>query len=364
LKREAAYREKPENKAKTRDRVKQFKASHIEARRQERRRYGKKRIDRDLAGVFVTVDCEGCDTGRIFDDVGNIYSRIDEVPAGVARYREHHSFLWAAGNDDKLVSLVSPVPVRGPLGRDQVPLSSLEIMDWLCSLPAQFPKFAKFISFGFGYDVTQLVKGLPFDVAREIQHKKPFAERTYPSDRQRPPSLNHIAIWKTKRSDGTPVVFGINYLKGKWIKIGRMADPDKLFKRSKKREYDYEGYFTIFDVCQAVFLRKLARAKTIQHVLAAEAEAAGMHWRMRKGFAISFKGNVPGGWCIFQGRVVARRGGRLGEKGAVFGARHATHPLNAMLNYGYAVALAQMTRAIVGLGLDPCFGFLHSDKPI
>jgi CRISPR-associated protein Cas1 len=114
---------------------------------------------------------------------------------------------------------------------------------------------------------------------------------------------------------------------------------------------------------QAVFLHKLARAKTIQHVLGAEAEASGMYWRMRKGFAISFKDNAPDGWCIFQGRMVARRGGRLGERGAVFGARHARHPLNAMLNYGYAVALAQTTRAIVGLGLDPCFGFLHGDKP-
>jgi CRISPR-associated protein Cas1 len=34
-----------------------------------------------------------------------------------------------------------------------------------------------------------------------------------------------------------------------------------------------------------------------------------------------------------------------------------------MLNYAYTVALGQCTRAIIGLGLDPCFGFLHSPKP-
>src|SRR5262249_42859320 len=121
-------------------------------------------------------------------------------------------------------------------------------MDWLCSLSARFPKYSKFLAYGFSYDATQLLKDLPFDVAWEGQHKKPFAERSYPLDRQRPPSFNHVAIWKTKRPDGTRIVFGINYLKGKWIKIGRMANPDKLFKATKKREFDYEAYLMIFDV--------------------------------------------------------------------------------------------------------------------
>jgi CRISPR-associated protein Cas1 len=34
-----------------------------------------------------------------------------------------------------------------------------------------------------------------------------------------------------------------------------------------------------------------------------------------------------------------------------------------MLNYGYGVALNQMTRAVIGAGLDPCHGLLHSPKP-
>jgi CRISPR-associated protein Cas1 len=34
-----------------------------------------------------------------------------------------------------------------------------------------------------------------------------------------------------------------------------------------------------------------------------------------------------------------------------------------MLNYAYTVALGQCTRAIIGMGLDPCMGFLHSPKP-
>jgi CRISPR-associated protein Cas1 len=34
-----------------------------------------------------------------------------------------------------------------------------------------------------------------------------------------------------------------------------------------------------------------------------------------------------------------------------------------MLNYAYTVARGQCTRAIIGMGLDPCMGFLHSPKP-
>jgi CRISP-associated protein Cas1 len=34
-----------------------------------------------------------------------------------------------------------------------------------------------------------------------------------------------------------------------------------------------------------------------------------------------------------------------------------------MLNYCYTVALGQCTRAVIGAGLDPCHGFLHSPKP-
>jgi hypothetical protein len=50
------------------------------------------------------------------------------------------------------------------------------------------------------------------------------------------------------------VVFVINYLKGKWIKIGRAADPGKVFKTTKsgarKHEvnYDHAGHIVIEDV--------------------------------------------------------------------------------------------------------------------
>ena len=42
--------------------------------------------------------------------------------------------------------------------------------------------------------------------------------------------------------------------------------------------------------------------------------------------------------------------------------RHAVHPVNAVLNLAYTVAVNQLTRALAAHGLDPCCGFLHNPK--
>jgi CRISPR-associated protein Cas1 len=44
-------------------------------------------------------------------------------------------------------------------------------------------------------------------------------------------------------------------------------------------------------------------------------------------------------------------------------ARNAADPGNAILNYAYAVVPGSVTRALIALGFDPAFGFLHADKP-
>jgi len=43
--------------------------------------------------------------------------------------------------------------------------------------------------------------------------------------------------------------------------------------------------------------------------------------------------------------------------------RHATHPVNAMLNYVYAVLESHVRIATVSQGLDPMIGYLHSRRP-
>jgi len=42
--------------------------------------------------------------------------------------------------------------------------------------------------------------------------------------------------------------------------------------------------------------------------------------------------------------------------------RHATHPINALLNYAYRLLESQIHIEIVALGLDPTIGFLHANR--
>lgn len=43
--------------------------------------------------------------------------------------------------------------------------------------------------------------------------------------------------------------------------------------------------------------------------------------------------------------------------------RQATHPMNALLNYGYAMLESQVQMAVVAAGLDPTLGLMHAPQP-
>jgi CRISP-associated protein Cas1 len=43
--------------------------------------------------------------------------------------------------------------------------------------------------------------------------------------------------------------------------------------------------------------------------------------------------------------------------------RHASHPMNAMLNYAYVVLESQVRSVAVSQGLDPTIGYLHACRP-
>lgn len=107
-------------------------------------------------------------------------------------------------------------------------------------------------------------------------------------------------------------------------------------------------------------LARLIRASVVDDAIAAEAMASGRYWRGRRGFEMRFRDDAPASWLFFAARGERRPGARSFRFQT--SNRHATTPLGAMLNYSYAVALAQTARAVIGLGFDPAFGFLHSDK--
>jgi CRISPR-associated endonuclease Cas1 len=103
-------------------------------------------------------------------------------------------------------------------------------------------------------------------------------------------------------------------------------------------------------------LRSVTKARNHNELLIAEAQAARVYWRRYVGFRPRLTDRCPASWSVFRGR--------LEKRGKQLVPRWARAPCNGALNYAYAVTLGNCTRSLVGLGLDPSFGFLHhADAP-
>lgn len=104
------------------------------------------------------------------------------------------------------------------------------------------------------------------------------------------------------------------------------------------------------------FVRDRSRLTT--HALhGAEGHAAKVYFGAWAGTPISWLGErrrpVPEAWRI----IGPRQSLATGKQGKNY---NATHPLNAMLNYAYALLEAHVRLDVVAAGYDPLSGFLHS----
>ena len=102
----------------------------------------------------------------------------------------------------------------------------------------------------------------------------------------------------------------------------------------------------------------LADVDNVRSTLLIEANAAGDYFSAWAGQPVRFGKvdvkKVPPNWLSFTRRTSALTGGHS--------PRQATDPINALLNYCYTLAAAEATIACHTLGLDPGFGFLHTEK--
>lgn len=97
--------------------------------------------------------------------------------------------------------------------------------------------------------------------------------------------------------------------------------------------------------------------RTISHLHGIEGRAAKVYFDAWAGTPIAWKAPkrhpIPESW-----RAIGQRQSLVtGKKGKN---RDASHPLNAMLNYAYAVLEAHVRLEVLTRGFDPCLGFLHS----
>jgi CRISPR-associated endonuclease Cas1 len=107
----------------------------------------------------------------------------------------------------------------------------------------------------------------------------------------------------------------------------------------------------------ARFRSRLADAETYESIRNLEAQAGAAYWSAWRDLPISYPrsdtARVPEHWQVFGSRKSVLSGSQ----------RLATNPVNAILNYLYAVLESEARLAAAEMGLDPGLGVLHVDTP-
>jgi CRISPR-associated endonuclease Cas1 len=122
-----------------------------------------------------------------------------------------------------------------------------------------------------------------------------------------------------------------------------------------KRFDEHDPACTIADLASAC-----ANVATVDELRQLEASAAALYWQTWAGraecvpnFAAKDRGRIPPHWSRYEGRrsVLASTNAN----------RKAERPVNALLNYCYALLEAEAILACHAVGLDPGLGIAHSD---
>ena len=94
-------------------------------------------------------------------------------------------------------------------------------------------------------------------------------------------------------------------------------------------------------------------------IFAVEGECASAYFKSWEGLPVQWTGlvrrPVPVGWHFYSGRSSLAVGIKPEN-------RNASHPVNAMLNYAYAVKLSQLQIDAIANGYDPILGIMHNSK--
>jgi CRISPR-associated endonuclease Cas1 len=102
------------------------------------------------------------------------------------------------------------------------------------------------------------------------------------------------------------------------------------------------------------------RVRTVNDVMMAEARAASAYFTAWRGLPLNWRSKnrypVPQGWLSASSRRTLRDSRSATN-------RNATHPVNAMLNYAYALLHSQVQAAAVANGYDPRQGIMHESRP-
>ena len=255
-------------KARAANRQKRFRENHPE-HKQERKEYDSQRKNRSGTAIrekrhtgehFVAIDAEGIDKGLPFyldrhnnrkpicsaDEWNNIPDKdralILRKYKGQVIYKDQRTSLWMAGGLQG-ISNKTAVNLEG--------FTSEQIMAWLIELPDHFYDEIRdylgvrrleeqpvFIAFGFGYDVGQIVKDLPYEKRWELNAGKPYSERK--NSRYIADLSSYPVLYKD---------YAMYYIPGKKFVLYKLADPNNPFFINSKggKEINSCKKITIYD---------------------------------------------------------------------------------------------------------------------
>jgi len=101
------------------------------------------------------------------------------------------------------------------------------------------------------------------------------------------------------------------------------------------------------------------KAKSLPELLGIEGPAAKAYWRAWQAIEMRWKSQsrypIPDHWRAYTSRTSLNSGKKAENE-------NASHPINAMLNYAYAVLLTEMRIEAIAAGYDPLMGILHDQR--
>ena len=184
-----------------RQRAREWRRNHPEKAKAQKKKARAENYHRP----FVAIDAEGQN-----------YPGADILYDGV-RYPRHDTYVWGVASDDGRPPSWLMAPQT--LGTDKRPLDAIQLLDWLLGLPGQFGP-AVWVMFSFGYDITQILKHLPYEKAWQIEKRE-----TYPDQNGKRRRIAHsLVLWNG---------YVISYVKGKSFDVWRLADPDHPYLGKK-----------------------------------------------------------------------------------------------------------------------------------
>ena len=104
---------------------------------------------------------------------------------------------------------------------------------------------------------------------------------------------------------------------------------------------------------------ELPKVQLLSQLLGLEGPAAKAYWRAWQGIEIRWKAQsrhpIPDDWRAYTSRISLNSGKKWKNW-------NASHPINAMLNYAYAVLMTEMRIKAISDGYDPMIGILHDQR--